>query len=128
MKHKILVDFNYSKNDKYNILLLDEYMPYEETLLTIDELKRIDFVIFPSNRGGYNVKTVPKSFEDKTFRKNFPEEWAGLTNEKLEEVTGVLGARFCHNTRFLLSCNSLEAAYQLIDKALSSDINKNIDL
>ena len=124
-KYKVIEHYNKTEN---NILLLDEYMPYEETLLTIDELKRIDFVIFPSNRGGYNVKTVPKSFEDKTFRKNFPEEWAGLTNEKLEEVTGVLGARFCHNTRFLLSCNSLEVAYQLIDKALSSDINKNIDL
>ena len=51
-----------------------------------------------------------------------------LDNEKFEEISGVLGARFCHNTRFLLSCNTIEAAYQLIDKALSSDINKNIDL
>ena len=124
-KYRVIEHYNKTEN---NILVLDEYMPYEETLLTIDESKKIDFVVFPSNRGGYNVKAVPNSFDDKSFRKNFPEEWAGLTNEKLEETSGVIGARFCHNTRFLLSCNSLEAAYQLIDKALSSDINKNIDL
>ena len=124
-KYKVIEYYNKTEN---NILFLDEYMPYEETLLTIDETKKIDYVVFPSNRGGYNVKTVPVSFEDKTYRKTFPEEWAGLTNEKLEEVTGISGARFCHNTRFLLSCDTLDAAYQLIDKALSSDINKNIDL
>jgi uncharacterized UPF0160 family protein len=124
-KFKVIEYYNKTEN---NILVLNEYMPYEEVLLTIDDQKKIDFVVFPSNRGGYNVKTVPNSFEDKTFRKSFPEEWGGLTNERLEEVTNVSGARFCHNTRFLLSCNTIEAAYQLIDKALSSDINKNIDL
>ncbi len=124
-KYKVIDIYNKTEN---NILLLDEYMPYEETLLAIDETKKIDFVIFPSNRGGYNVKTVANSFEDKTYRKNFPLEWAGLTNQELEEVTGIIGSRFCHNTRFLLSCDSLETAFALIDKALSSDINKNIDL
>lgn len=119
------------KNTKGNILILDEYMPYEESLLLNDPEQRIYFVIFPSNRGGYNIKTVPKSAEDKTFRKEFPLEWASLINEELEKVTGVPGSRFCHTSRFLLSCDTLETAYKLIDKALSSEINninKNIDL
>jgi hypothetical protein len=62
--------------------------------------------------------------EDKTSRKEFPTEWAGLVDDELEQVTGITGARFCHSTRFLVSCDSLETALKLIDKALSSEINK----
>ena len=127
-KYKVIENL---KNTAGNILILDEYMPYEETLLLNDLERKIYFVIFPSNRGGYNIKTVPKSNEDKTFRKEFPLEWASLINEELEKITGIPGSRFCHTSRFLLSCDTLETAYQLIDKALSSEINninKNIDL
>lgn len=113
-KYKVLEVLN---NTTGNILELKEYMPYEETLLAEDKDQKIDFVIFPSNRGGYNIKTVPKSQEDRTYRKDFPIEWSGLTNNDLEEVTGISGARFCHATRFLVSCNTLETAYKLIDKA-----------
>ena len=97
-------------------------MPYEETLLQEDKEQKIDFVVFPSNRGGFNVKTIPKSQEDKTYRKEFPLEWAGLVDQEFENVSGVVGARFCHSTRFLLSCDTMDAAMNLIDKALSSEI------
>ena len=119
-KYKLL-DIIY--NNKTNILILNEYMPYEETLLQEDKEQKIDFVVFPSNRGGFNVKTIPKSQEDKTYRKEFPLEWAGLVDQEFENVSGVVGARFCHSTRFLLSCDTMDAAMNLIDKALSSEIN-----
>ena len=111
------------KNTEGNILVLNEYMPYEETLLSEDTEQKIYYVVFPSNRGGYNIKTVPKSSEDRTYRKDFPIEWSGLVDEELEQISGVEGARFCHTTRFLVSCNTIEAAYQLIDKALSLELN-----
>lgn len=115
-KYKVLEILNDTEN---NILVLNEYMPYEETLLNEDKEQKIDFVIFPSNRGGYNIKTVPKSIEDRTYRKDFPLEWSGLINQTFEEASGIKGARFCHTTRFLVSCDSLDTAYKLIDKALS---------
>ena len=105
-------------------LILPEYMPYEDTVLSEEKANNFNFVIFPSNRGGYNIKTLAKSQEDKTSRKEFPTEWAGLVDDELEQVTGITGARFCHSTRFLVSCDSLETALKLIDKALSSEINK----
>ena len=127
-KYKVIENI---QNTTGNILILEEYMPYEETLLLNDQEGKISFVVFPSNRGGYNIKTVPRSMEDKTYRKEFPLEWSSLINEELERATGIKGARFCHTSRFLLSCDSLEAAFKLIDKALSSEINnvnKIIDL
>ena len=77
------------------ILILDEYLPYEETILTSLKGKTIKLVIYPSNRGGYAIKTVPISLNDKTSRVYFPKKWAGLTNKNLEQVTGIKGANFC---------------------------------
>ena len=51
---------------KNQILILDEFMPWKEFLLENEKGKDILFVVFPSNRGGYNVYAVPKelgSFE-----------------------------------------------------------------
>lgn len=97
-------------------MILDEYLPYEEALLTSEKAKSVLFVAFPSNRGGYAIKTVPKSIEDRTARLEFPEEWGGLTDSELEEVSGIKGLRFCHKGRFIVSCNDIEAVMQVFQK------------
>ena len=74
------------------------------------------FVAFPSNRGGFAIKTVPKSSEDRTARCEFPLEWAGLNDEKLEEVSGIEGLKFCHTGRFIVSCRDINCVYQVLDK------------
>ena len=95
-------------------LYLDEYFPYEDAILNHPEGEKILFVAFPSNRGGYAIKTVSKSSDDKTARKLFPEEWAGLQDSELEGVSGIVGLRFCHTGRFIVNCANEEA----LDKVL----------
>ncbi len=101
-----------SPHSKY--LILEQFLPYEETLLNSSEAADILFVVYPSNRGGYAIKTVPKSLEDRTLRMPFPEEWAGLSNEELEKVANIKGLRFCHLGRFIANCDTLETAYQVL--------------
>ena len=101
-------------NDKY--MILDSFIPYEDTVLNSPNGENILFVAFPSNRGGYAIKTVPKSYEDHTARVSFPEEWGGLVDEELEKVSGIKGLRFCHTGRFIVSCNNLDAVYKVLDK------------
>ena len=100
-------------NSKY--LILDEFLPYEEAILNNEKANNILFVAFPSNRGGYAIKTIPKSLEDKTARLNFPEEWAGLNDEELENVSKIKGLRFCHTARFIVSCNNIDAVYEVLE-------------
>lgn len=107
-------------------LFLDEYMPYEQTLLQEENASDIYFVVYPSNRGGYGIKTVPVSSEDHTKRAEFPEEWAGLENEQLENISGIKGLTFCHSTRFLTCCNSLEAAKQVIKISLENKLQEEM--
>ena len=104
------------------LLILDEYLPYEETVLTSLAGKNIKFVIYPSNRGGYGIKTVPISTTDKTSRVYFPKSWGGLSNSDLEEVTGIKGSLFCHTNRFLMTVSTLDTAKKIAEIAL--DVNE----
>ncbi len=96
-------------------LILDNYLPYEEALLSNDKANSILFVAFPSNRGGYAIKTVPKSLEDRTARLEFPKEWAGLQDRELEEVSKIPGLRFCHTGRFIVNCDSIDTVYKVFE-------------
>lgn len=106
--------------DKY--LILDEYLPYEETLLNSEKGNHLLFVAFPSNRGGYAIKTIPKSTTDKTIRMLFKEEWGGKTNEELEEISGIKGLRFCHTGRFILTCDTKETVEKVFDLLCKEDV------
>jgi len=99
-------------------LELDEYIPYEETILKSENASHILFALYPSNRGGYGIKTIKKSPEDKNDRLSFPEEWAGLEKEQLENVSGIKDIEFCHSGRFLVICKTKQAAYKVLDKIL----------
>lgn len=105
-------------------LFLPEYMPYEQTILQEESASDIYFVVYPSNRGGYGIKTVPISQEDHTKRLDFPENWAGLENAELEQASGIKGLTFCHLTRFLVCCDSIETAKLAISKTLESIPNE----
>lgn len=113
------------KTTTNQILILDTYMPYEETILKSKLGDKILFAIFPSNRGGYIIKTIPKSLTDKTTRINFPKEWIGLTNEQLEQVSGVVGATFCYNNSFIVGCKTKQSAIKLATIAINK-ANKDV--
>ena len=107
------------KNNNSDILLLDEYLPYEEVILTGNYNTKL--VIYPSNRGGYCVKTVPISLEDKNSRVYFPLKWAGLVNEDLEKTSGIKDITFCHVNRFLVATKSLEAALKVASVTMDAN-------
>lgn len=118
-KEKVEKAIEESKN---GILLLERYMPWQEQLFATksQKAKEICFVIFPSNRGGYNAVAVPDLDGYLWKKKLFPEEWAGLTGEKLAEVAGVKSASFCHLGRFIASAQTLEDILLMVQKAIEA--------
>ena len=105
-----------SLEDKF--VILDKYLPYEDTILNDEKYNNILFVAYPSNRGGYAIKVVPKSAEEKTARMYFPDHWAGLEKEELEKVSGIKGLKFCHTQKFIVSCEDLDTVYKVFDTIL----------
>lgn len=65
------------------------------------------------------IVAVPPSLEEMTKqRKPFPEEWAGLSGEKLETVAGIKGLKFCHAGRFFMSVDNDKVAEEVLKKIL----------
>ena len=110
---------NKIKETEKKYIILDEYMPYEETILNNEIANEIVFVIFPSNRGGYAIKTIPKSNEDKTSRCEIPATWAGKTDKELEDASGIKNLSFCHVGRFIISTKTKEAAINAVEKMIN---------
>ena len=109
------------KRCKNRYLVLDEYLPYEDALLSDESASNIGFVIFPSNRGGYAIKTVPVSKEDRTFRIDVPEEYAGLEGKELEEKSNIKGFEFCHRTRFMMTAKNKATALKIVKSILQEE-------
>lgn len=114
MKAKKIVD-KAIDDSKDGIAIFERYLPWKEFVVNSEKekAKDIDFVVFPSKRGGYNIYAVPVEIGSFENRKLLPESWRGKRDEELQEITGVKTARFCHNAGFICSCDIFEDAITL---------------
>jgi len=110
---KVLEAYNKAKDKRF--ITLDEDYPAERTLINFPEPL---FVLYPRKDGTWGVKGVPKSLQTFQPRKTLPEAWGGLTNEKLQNITGVPDAIFAHRALFLAVAQSKEGALKLAEVAL----------
>ena len=104
------------------ILLLDSYMPYQEALFDENnkEAEHIKIVIFPSNRGCYNVKPKTISKDSKELLVIFPKELRGKHGEELVKLTNIKTTRFVHIDGFIGATDTLEDAISLANLALNN--------
>lgn len=94
------------KNSEDHIVILPQFAPWKMVLAPSEA----EFVIYPSQRGGYNAQVVPMNSETKESKYDFPEAWAGKSETELPLISGVKTLKFCHNSRFLISTKELEDA------------------
>lgn len=108
-----------------HIMFLNEYMPFKDFVITSNNPKAADiwFCITPSNRGGYNVHTIPKEKNTHITRCDFPSSWGGLVDDELQLVSGVKSATFCHSGLFLAVCKSKEDSYLMANIAINNKEN-----
>lgn len=104
------------------IIQLSQFAPWIEQLLFLEvELNispSIKYAIFESN-DSFRVRAVPRSHGSFIPRKPFPESWLGLRDQKLEEVSGINGAIFVHQTGFISGASTAENALEMARKSLA---------
>jgi len=61
------------------------------------------------------IRRAEEGFE---LRADLPAAWAGLSGRELETVTGIEGASFCHNGRFIAAAKTRDAALALAGLAV----------
>lgn len=89
------------EKDQY-CLRFDHYLPWLDMFFDLGgEKHSAQFVIMPSGKH-WKLRGIPPDQKDKmSVRTPLPEEWAGLIEQELKEVSGIPGAIFCHKGRFI---------------------------
>ena len=75
------------------------------------------FVVHPRDKD-WCVTGIRRADEGFELRADLPAAWAGLTNGDLEKASGVEGATFCHNGRFIAAAKTREAALAMAEIAV----------
>ena len=91
-------------NSKDNIVILPKFAPWKMILVKSDA----EFVVYPSQRGGYSAQAIPTDSDTKELKCCFPEEWAGKSADELQENSGVSTLTFCHKGLFIISADTLD--------------------
>lgn len=104
------------KAGKSQILELPAGMPYRSVL----DNAKADHILFVIHPRGDDWTLNGIKLSNHTFdqRADLPSAWAGLTDSKLEDVTGVKGAKFCHNALFIAVASTREAILEMANIAV----------
>lgn len=102
------------ENVRDGILVLPKYAPWK-TLLGTDN--KVNFVVYPSQRGGFAAQGV-NDRQTKKLKIPFPEAWAGVQPEQLQQISGIEELVFCHASRFLITSTSKAGAIEACRKAM----------
>ncbi len=100
------------------VIVLEKYVPWKRTVHKLST--QALYMVYPSQTGQWRIQTVPVepgSFED---RKPLPQQWAGLSEQALQEVTGLDDAMFCHNGLFIAGSTSFESTMKMAAMALAA--------
>jgi uncharacterized UPF0160 family protein len=99
------------------ILELPMGMPYRSALDAAGADHML-FVVTP--RGGdWTLGGIKLSNDTFDQRADLPAAWAGLTDQALEDASGVKGAKFCHNGRFIAVASSRDAIMAMAQIAVN---------
>jgi uncharacterized UPF0160 family protein len=98
------------------ILELPMGMPYRSAL----DQAEADHILFVVNPRGDDWTLGGIKLSNDTFeqRADLPAAWAGLTDAALEDASGVKGAKFCHNKRFIAVASTREAILKMAEIAV----------
>lgn len=93
------------------ILELPMGMPFRSAVVKAGA----DHLLFVVNPRGndWSIGGIRKFDEGFELRADLPAAWAGLTNEALEAASGVTGATFCHNGRFIAAAKTRDAILKM---------------
>lgn len=100
------------------ILELPMGMPFRSAVVKAGA-DQLLFVIHPRDTD-WTLTGIRRDEDGFALRADLPEAWAGLTDAALEEASGVKGARFCHNGRFIAVADSREAILRMAELAVAS--------
>lgn len=100
------------------VVVLEKYTPWKRTVHALSE--EALYVVYPSQTGQWRIQTVPVELGSFDDRKPLPKQWAGLSDNELQEVTDIDDAMFCHNGCFIAGAESFESTMKMASIAVNA--------
>jgi uncharacterized UPF0160 family protein len=113
LKQEIIEDYNQLEDGRF---MVDEM--HRPVLKFSKNLPELLFYVFPNEDGSmWMIKTTNIDGSKFESRCSLPAEWAGKNGAELEEVSGIEGFDFCHNSLFICGASSKEAILKALEKS-----------
>lgn len=109
------------------IMVLKQGMPWMDHLYTLESESNtpaeslVLYVLFPENDepdSKWRIRSVSVEGGGFDNRKDLPDAWKGVRDEKLDEVSGIPGGVFVHASGFIGGNKTYEGALKMAQKAL----------
>jgi uncharacterized UPF0160 family protein len=106
------------KHFQGKVLEVSQGGPWQEHILNNSKHDEVLFVMFPSERGGYCIQSVPDKLGSFGTRKSFPKRLAGLRGQELSDAVDGLeyptaSSVFCHPGRFIGGAETIDDTLKL---------------
>ena len=97
------------------------FQKFDKTWLNFisQESEKARFVIFPTHRKTWAIRSVPQKGKKFEYCKLLPSEWGGRQKD-FAAISGVHDALYCHNGCFLAEAETFEGAHKLTVFALKN--------
>ena len=99
------------------VLELPRGMPFRSVVVR-SGADHLLFVAHPRGDKDWSLGGIRLHEDGFAQRADLPAAWAGLTDAALEAASGVKGARFCHNGRFIAVADTREAILRMAELAV----------
>ncbi|MEI6891233.1 MAG: MYG1 family protein [Pontiella sp.] len=100
-------------------IIVPEDCKWMEHLFNSKGNESILYAIFSKGKKCF-AQAVPSAPGEYSNRKDFPQTWAGLTDEAFSEAAGISNGIFCHQGAFLCATGSLESTLKLVEDAINA--------
>lgn len=129
-RHKVkqAYDARFQHDAQGRILVLPEGMPWADHLYTLEKEAEIPqgvapqvlYALFPEDKpeGKWRIRAVGEENVLFKNRKDLPDAWKGLRDERLDEVSGIPGGVFIHASGFIGGNKSFDGALAMAQRAL----------
>jgi uncharacterized UPF0160 family protein len=81
--------------------------------------KKILYSIYPDSNGSWRIQGVPVSSHSFELRKALPDQWRGLRDKELDQMSGIDGCVFIHASGFIGGHSTRAGALEMGRKALA---------
>uniref|UniRef100_A0A182MEA5 Uncharacterized protein n=1 Tax=Anopheles culicifacies TaxID=139723 RepID=A0A182MEA5_9DIPT len=106
------------------IFELEKPCPWKEHLYQLEQEQNIvgipKYVIYCNRENDWRIICVPVQPSSFVCRKFLNKPWRGIRDEELEQLSGIAGANFCHQTGFIGGNKTREGALKMAIASLAA--------